>query len=340
MTRHAPPVALGERWLEARTPGELEPDDLADRLAFWRAREESFRRFAPFDLEGPGRPPSREDRGLVELWFPVERIARDVHAILRARFGPALEALDPNWDDDALSRARSWLDLRRELASLAHEPLVSRFLERSARDRDAAEALAFETHDHPAFGCSLERYPEVLARIARAAPRGIVRAWDAGCGTGEGTYSLARALGCGACGRPSVQVVGTSPSPWELLMAERRGRPHDAARTRTLRDVARKIDGAPAIGVRFERGDLRRPDQAPREQDVILVAGVLGGAVARPDEVELALRAIAGALAPGGRVYVVDRFRADRARRARELVDELAPRAGLREAAPGEWVLA
>src|SRR5206468_1275038 len=82
------------------------------------------------------------------------------------------------------------------------------------------EASLFEAHDPSSYGHGFARYPEVTDALAALRPR---RVWDAGCGTGEGTFTLAPTAG---------EVVETTPSPWELLMARRRGRPHDRARTR------------------------------------------------------------------------------------------------------------
>jgi hypothetical protein len=123
-------------------------------------------------------------------------------------------------------------------------------------------------------------------------------------------------------------------------MAERLGRPHDRTRTVELRAAASKLDEKQGILVRFLLGDVRHPGVAPRGQHVVLAGGLLGGVLSSRGEVAAALSSIASALAPGGRAFVADRFRADRAERARELVRELAPAAGLELVAPGELALA
>jgi SAM-dependent methyltransferase len=301
-------MPLGERWLERRA---FACPELAERLAWWRERERSFVERAPLDLEEPGPRLDREARGLCELWLPVERIAREAHALLRAHFD--LASRDACWRDDLLARAPSWIDARLALRSLPALPSV--FLG-SLVDPDHAEALVFESHDPPSFGHGAGRYPRVLERIAAFSPRAI---WDAGCGTGETTFELARLAGA---------VLGTTPCPWELLMARRRGRPHDRARTFALR--ARTED---VTNVRFERGDLRRgapgtgtvDDGGLRPPfDGIFVGGVLGGVLAREDDVTRALGTLRGALEPGGRVWIADRFREDRHARARSLVERLA----------------
>jgi len=302
VTRFARPAPLGESWLTAR-PASF--PWLEERLAWWRAREASFVRHAPFDLEEPGPRVAREVHGLCELWLPLELVARDAHAILRGWFD--LGAIDGGWEDDLLARARSWIEARSRLASLPALP--SDFLAGLAA-RDAAEAFVFEAHDPASMGCAFDRYPEVVAAVTALRPR---RLWDAGCGTGEGSFTLAPLAG---------EVVGTTPSPWELMMARRRGRPHDRARTLAFRERTRGIEN-----VRFEPGDLRVT--APGAFDLVVVAGVLGGVIFAEAEVAQALGTVARALAPGGRAFVVDRFREDRHDRARALVEKLAPAAGL-----------
>jgi SAM-dependent methyltransferase len=310
MTSFVAPKPLGERWLERRP---FRCDELAERLDWWRAREESFRRFAPFDLEERGPPIQREERGACEEWFPLGRIARHAHALLRAHFD--LDALDPKWRCDLLARASSWLDARRALPSLPALP--SAFLE-SLGDPDRAEAFVFEAHDPLTYGHALDRYPEVVEALGR--PK---RVWDAGCGTGETSFSLARVAG---------EVVGTTPSPWELLMAERRGRPHDRERTHRLRAAT-----SFATNVRFEKGDLRKG--TPKGLfDVVFVGGVLGGALRDEEDIAFALAWIREALAPGGRVFIVDRFRADVRERARFMIRMRAPVSGFRVVERGSWL--
>ena len=316
MTSFAKPIPLGERWLEPRAfeGGPVERGALDATLALWRAREESWRRFASFDLEEPGPRATREERGLCEAWFPLKEITRAAHALLRAHF--ALSGFDPRWRCDLLARASSWLDARLVLRSLPALP--SAFLA-SLEDPDRAEAFAFEAHDPPSHGQGAIRYPEALARVAELGPALV---WDAGCGTGEITHVLAR---------HAREVTGTTPSPWELLMARRRGRPHDRARTIAYRRATEDVTNA-----RFELGDLVR---APVDQvDLVFVGGVLGGVVASADEVKTALATIARALRPGGRAIVADRFRRDRHERARRLVVEHAPAAGLDATVQEEYI--
>ncbi len=303
MSRFARPVPLSERWLERRP---FRCEELADRLEWWRAREASFVAHAPFDIEEPGPRLSRSERGLCELWLPVRRIARDARALLRAHFAPG--ELGHEWRLDLLERSWSWLDARRALASLPPRP--SAFLA-SLADADRAEAFAFELHDPASYGHALDRYPEVVAAIGALSPR---RVWDAGCGTGETSFALARV---------ASEVVGTTPCPWELLMARRRGRPHDRARTLRLREATEGV-----TNVSFERGDLRV--EAPQGKfDVVFCGGVLGGVIADEAEIAKCLDVISSALAPGGRVVIADRFRDDVHERASERIRRLAP-VGLR----------
>lgn len=310
--------------LLAAGPGP-DPAWLAARVAWWRAREAAFRAHAPLDIEPPDLVIPAEDHAQACTWLPLGPLVDDVSAVLRAWFDAALAALGGlDLASTDLGAWRSWLDARARL------PLARRFafpadLLAALGDAAAAHDLLLALAAPPSMGSDLGRYGDRLARVAalvREAEQ--VRAWDVGCGTGEGTWELAYALAPRA---REVLVTGTTPCPLQRLMAERRARPHDPARAAALRAF---VDPGPRdrCRVTFLRHDVVR-DPPPGVFDAITCHGLLGEGVDREADIARAVTAFAACLAPGGVLSVTDRFREDRAARAAAIVDRAAREAGL-----------
>lgn len=300
---------------------------LAGRVAWWRTREAAFLAHAPLDIEPPDLVITAEEHRQSNAWLPRGPLTDDVARALGGWFDLAALGLDPRATD--LGRWRSWLDARARL------PLVRRFffpaaLLEALADAAFAHDLLFELCAPPAMGSELGRYGARPGEVAALAPPvDVLLAWDAGCGTGEGTWELAYAL-CARAAR--VDALGTTPCPLQRLMAERRDRPHDPARGAALRAF---VDAGPRERCRvwFLVHDVRR--DPPRPSHVIACHGVLGEAIDDPPEVERVVGALAGALLPGGVLSVADRFRPERAARAAALVEAAARAAGLEVAGAG-----
>lgn len=324
-------------WLERA--GGPDPADVARRAAFWRAREAGLTG-TPLAalLEGSSDARPAEVHGWVERHLPLEAVARDAHALIRAWFGPALDAQGVELEAGTLGRARSWLEARDWLPRLEGRALAwpSQLLAPLGAAERAC-ALAFALFDPRPFGSGLGRYPARLAALAAQRLDGApLRVWDAGCATGEGTWELAAALARAHSERP-VEALGTTPWPLELLMARRGERPHDPARSAALaRFVAELSQAAPGrVTVRFERGDLAR-DPAPGAFELVACHGVVGGALEGEDAAR-ALETLATAVAPGGLLSLTDRFRADRAAAAAAQARALAQRRGFVAIEPGVY---
>lgn len=297
-------------WLPAR-PGP-DPAWLAARVAWWQAREAAALAHAPGAV-APAAPTAEAHRQ-ARAWLPLGPLREDLDDALRAWFD--LDALDLDLAATDLGRWRSWPDARARLPGVRRFALPSGLLLTLAAP-DPARDLLFELAAPPAIGSTLGRYGARLARLAALAPGAT--AWDVGCGTGEGTWELALAL------PPGADVVGTTPCPLQRLMAERRDRPHDPARGAALRAL---VGDAPGRAVRFVRHDLLR-DPPPGAFHAIACHGLLGEGIAAPADVASAVAALAGALAPGGVLSVVDRFRDDHHARAAAQVAAAAQAAGL-----------
>ena len=322
---------MSGRWLAADAGPD--PADVARRAAWWRAREASLQHAPPqvrAALDAPGAPRPADVHALLDAFLPLEALTLDVHGLLRAWFGAALEALGARLDDGLLGSARSWLDVRTWLPGAPPLPAA---LVAALADPDRAHELVFALFCSARLGSGWGRYPAALAAAVaacRPAAGGPIRAWDAGCATGEGSWELALALASRFPGR-AVQVVGTTPWPLERLMARRAAWPHDPRRTAA--HAARLADAPARCRVRFELGDLAAG--APGGPfDLVVCHGVLGEAIAAPAAQRLALGRLAGALAPAGALSLADAFRADRAAAAAALAREELSARGLR-AGPG-----
>ena len=160
--------------------------------------------------------------------------------------------------------------------------------------------------------CTLPR----LARSARAGGRTHLRAWSAGCASGEEPYSLALAWRFGVAPRePGIQleVLSTDIDPVLLDRASRACYPRA-----TLRDLPESWRGAAfeegsdedqwylvppfTEGVSFERRDVRHPPPSG-PFDVILCRNLALTYFEEARQVEV-LRAMLGVLRDGGALVI------------------------------------
>jgi chemotaxis protein methyltransferase CheR len=152
--------------------------------------------------------------------------------------------------------------------------------------------------------------PDLAARLADARR---VRAWSAGCASGEETWTLAMLLDEGLPAERGwkVEVVGTDISD-EALTAARRGvyaKSSVAEVPRELRarwfapvDEARvRVVASPPVRVRFDRHNLIDPIHL-RRVDVIFCRNVL--IYFDPEARARTIAALIDALAPGGYLFV------------------------------------
>jgi chemotaxis protein methyltransferase CheR len=181
-------------------------------------------------------------------------------------------------------------------------------LERLAETLRVGETRFFR---HAAHVNALARVvvPELVTRRTREKR---LRAWSAGCATGEEAYTLAILLGEGAPAGWNVTVLGSDLSE-EAISVARAGvydeaaleRVPPATRTRCFvagpREHTVRVAPEVAARVRFERRNLLEPVY-PRQLDVVLCRNVLiyFDAAARQATVERLIES----LAPGGYLFL------------------------------------
>ena len=180
-------------------------------------------------------------------------------------------------------------------------------------DRLAETLRVGETrfYRHAAHVSALQRVVVPELRVRRAEERKL-RAWSAGCASGEEAYTLAILLGEGVPVEWQIEVLGTDIS--EEAIATARAGVYDLAAlenvpppTRARSFVAGPRPGtarvAPAVAarVKFERRNLLEPVY-PRKLDVVLCRNVLiyFDAAAQKATVERLIES----LAPGGYLFL------------------------------------
>lgn len=139
----------------------------------------------------------------------------------------------------------------------------------------------------------------------------MLRCLDAACGSGEGTYGLARLLR--ECGfSPGEMVVhGATIEPLELFAAAHGWFPHDPARHKGFRrQMLPLIEDGTAGSIQFFQEDLTDSGQEQEDgYDLILCNGLLGGPLMHSrDTLERAVERICARLRPDGILLAADHF--------------------------------
>jgi chemotaxis protein methyltransferase CheR len=190
-------------------------------------------------------------------------------------------------------------DLDAYRARLAHDPaewgvlaaLMPVTISRFARDRAVFDALAREV-------------VPALERAAQAAGRGRLRAWSAGCASGEEAYALA--LLC-----PAMDVLATDVHPAVLERARRAAYPSSSLRELRAAERERGFERRgeehvvrPEIAARVTvaRHDLRNPPP-DGPFDLVLCRNV-AFTYLDADAQRAVLAHLVGALRPGGALVI------------------------------------
>jgi len=144
--------------------------------------------------------------------------------------------------------------------------------------------------DPPRFGTTAGRYPEEL-RYLMDTTRDGMSLLDVGCGVGLNTLEIASAL-------KGMAVVGITPEPLEVWMAQNRCLPHDFHRQTMMRQFDGKAD--------FMYG---RAEEFSGDYDVIVCNGLVGGRFFHEvPKYQAFLHCCRESLCSGGRLIIADRF--------------------------------
>ena len=307
------PAVLARDRARLLAPGPLDLAGLERRLALLERDYCSYAGCYPYGLWAPGLILTPPMRSLTELCLPLAEICRTLVPLLaKALTVPAIAVLAP------LTAAASWPDLLQQLGlpDLTANPAA--LVRRLAADAPFRERFLFALALPRQHGSSFARYPgqrrflqqwlmERRERVGSA-----LRCLDAACGSGEGTYALARLVREAGWTSESSQIEGVTINPLEVFAAARGYFPHDPARQTTFRQqaAASLADGWQAA-VHFRWGDIREVRAKGEGYDLIVCNGILGGPLLSGEQaVAATISRLAGLLRPAGLLLAADRFHA------------------------------
>lgn len=331
-------TTIAERLFRLLTGGVLRDHELVRRIDRLGERFAVYRTTCPLPFWTPDLVISDEMEAITETYLPFAEIAGALRRLLNLAVHqrPAGVAV-------SLSTSRSWLDFLRCLDSPFQELAPARLLTRLVTDGDLRQRFIFALALPRHFGNAFGRYPRQAAFLrhwfaTRSCPQPI-NCLDAACGSGEGTYDLARLLLEAGYAPPSFAVLGTTHDPIELFAAAHAFFPHDAARQEQFRRSTAELHRAGAAArMRFAVEDLLRPTEDTSRFDVIVCNGILGGPfINARGELERVIGGLAGRLAPKGIFLAADRFHEGWRRIVPpQLLADLLAGAGLTVQAAGE----
>lgn len=300
------PAEIRRRLDRLLVSGALGDPGLTRRIDRLAARFAGFAESYPLPLWAPGLLPTEEMRSLSEALFPLSEVRPVFWALCRAacRFTPLLQA-------SYLYGSASWLDFLHRFRPRLERADPAHTLARLARDGAFRERFLFALFLPQHFGATFERYPRQTRFLKRwlagnlGRLGGRIRALDSACGSGEGSYDLARTLL--KAGYREVRLDGTTLEHLELFAAAHAFFPHDPQRARAYRERVAPLLASEALTVNFYLEEVAAP--SPERFEVILCNGLLGGPLLHDaGELAGAVAALAARLAPGGLLLAADRF--------------------------------
>jgi chemotaxis methyl-accepting protein methylase len=322
-------------------PGNLAEGDLERRIG---RLDEYFRLYAgtiSFGLWAPGLRVCDEMRLLTASYMPMAEIRSVFRHLARKslKFTPTTGAYLPELCDN-------WLDvaagLPGEIACANPAVLVRRLL----ADEGARRLFFFAALLPRQYGGEFGRYPLQLSFlrqwVAACGSRcaGAVRVLDAACGTGEGTYDVAKYLMESGIAPSRLTVEGCTLETLELFAAAQGYFPHDPARQNIFRQQIKPHLAFYRDTVRFYRDDLTTETSALTGYDIVICNGLLGGPLLHDHQpLENVIRRLVARLDRGGIFLAADRFHGGwKKRTTREKLESLMASAGLNVVAVPEGV--
>jgi SAM-dependent methyltransferase len=292
--------------------GVLKDRNLDRRIATLEERFRIYTAYYAHGLWAPGVVVTPEMRNLTEFYLPLDEIRRAFDHLFSValRFSPFLAA-------STIHNASAWLDALHGLQPVVNSPDPAFLLRSLLTDEGFRRRFIFANFLPSRYGGGFDRYPgqaELLRSWLaenRARLTGKVRCLDAACGSGEGTYELARLLMKSGFAADSIHVRGVTLEPLELFSAAHCYFPHDPRRTTAYRLHTDPLRASGATGkIRFTLEDLIGAAPASeRGYDIILCNGLLGGPfLHEPRDLLQMVRRLAGRLRGKGILLAASRF--------------------------------
>lgn len=266
----------------------------------------------PAPAWAPGLVLTNEIRRITDTFLPFNVIKGALLRLVRLALREGGELFPP-----LFQRASCWPDLLHHLQGVGVHTDPAAFLGMLMDDEYARLKFLFALYLPQQFGGGFGRYPEQYAYLRqwlenKASFRGgAFRCLDAACGSGEGTYELARLVRDIGFPVDATYISGVTLSPLEVFSASHARFPHDPEHEHVLRQYLDSMTAVNTWGsVRFAAADLQSWEEAGQFQ-VILCNGVLGGPLLHDTAaMEAVVRRLARCLAPGGILLAADRFHA------------------------------
>jgi chemotaxis methyl-accepting protein methylase len=297
-----------------------EPDDLELPV---RAADSELLRFAmrrlhtlftiyavtcPVPLPAPGLIITPEIRNQCQCYLPIDNVASVFYRLYRSAL-----TYPPILSSTPFHNAMSWADV---FVILPPDMQISanpaRLLEALLADRTLLTEFLFASFLPARFYNGFERYPrqqEFIRRWLTDRSMKKVRCLDAACGTGEGTYDLARLLFERGFSPEEAYIDGWTLEPLEVWSAATGRFPHDRQREADFqKNTSWLFEREFHSSIHFRCADLLiRTNEEPF--DLIICNGLLGGPILHEKEqLNLAIGNLAGLLAPNGIMLAADSF--------------------------------
>lgn len=267
----------------------------------------------PAPAWAPGLVLTNEIRRITDTFLPFNVIKGALLRLVRLALREGGELFPP-----LFQRASCWSDLLHYLQGVGVLTDPAAFLGMLMDDEYARLKFLFALYLPQQFGGGFGRYPDQYAFLRQwlenkaSFPGGsALRCLDAACGSGEGTYELARLVRDIGFPADAANISGVTLSPLEVFSASHARFPHDPEHEHVVRQYLGSLTAVNAWGnVRFAAADLQSWEEAGQFQ-VILCNGVLGGPLLHDTAaMEAVVRRLARCLAPGGILLAADRFHA------------------------------
>jgi len=316
---------------------------LASTLASLQRLTRAFHNACPPPWPAPGLAITPEITYASELWLPLDiiRPAFCTFYDVSLRFSP-LFASTP------FATAASWATIVSGFPPfLAGVSDPDRLLAALVADAELRLKFLFWSFLPNRFYGGPERYPAqrtaLQARLTQLADRpGTLRCLEAACGTGEGTYGLARLLLDAGLAPERFAIEGWTVDPLEVWAAAHVTLPHDPSRQVLFRSQSEPVFAAGADrSLVFRRADLlQMPAAHEASFDLILCNGLLGGPIInKKEDLKRIVSQLAGRLAPGGLLLTADSFHGGWKRHCpQHELRAVVEQAGLQSFAAGEGI--